>query len=166
MKFLIIFIIAIAAVVLIPHKSEYTVKAQYTLVDERAKAKVNLAVMPVDRTFETATTALGEIPNDYEWNVIAKQPYAQVIAQIYKGESNYGRADICRSRGLANGFGFAEPNPLENGPTCYDSFETVVSHVNNWIHERVQEGFSLSEMNCYYIRGVKSSECSTSYKLN
>lgn len=57
MKFLIIFIITIAAVVLIPHKSEYSVKAQYSLVDERAKAKVNLAVMPVSEEIEVMKTA-------------------------------------------------------------------------------------------------------------
>lgn len=58
MKFLITFIIALAFIILIPKESEYKVTASYSLEKEATaepKVKVELAVMPVDRTFETAT---------------------------------------------------------------------------------------------------------------
>ncbi len=161
MKFLITFILVLVLIIFSPHDPEYDVKANYSLIKEPDK------IMAVTADYKPYKSGiLAEIPDDYEWSVIAKQKYANVIAQIYKGESNFGAMDICRSQGLANGFGFMEPNPLKHGPTCFDSFEKVVSHVNNWIHARVQEGFNLAELNCYYIRGIRSSQCNTSYKLN
>lgn len=117
---------------------------------------------------KTHTTALADIPSDTEWSVIAKYPYRQVIAQIYQGESSFGRHDVCRRMGMYNGFGWRESEKQlkTNGPVCYEDFNQLVSEINNWIDKRVHEGMQLSEINCYYVRGIKASQCDTAYKLN
>lgn len=113
------------------------------------------------------TDALELIPNDEEWAVIASKKHATVIAQIYRGESSYGRFDACRARGQYNGFGYMESvtRLTTVGPYCFASFDEVVTHVDNWIEARIQEGFNENEMNCYYVRGIRAAECNTAYKL-
>ncbi len=108
------------------------------------------------------SSALSEIPNNEEWAVISKFPNRQLIAHIYKHESSFGRADICRKWGKFNGFGFNEWKG--HSPTCFSSFEEVVSLVNNWIEERKYLG--LAKMSCLYIRGVAVENCDTNYKFH
>lgn len=121
------------------------------------------------KTWSTAKfddTELADVPNDEEWQVISKYPHRMIIAKIYKGESTYGRHDKCRELGGYNGFGFMEPAPYRDGPTCFSTFEEVVSKVNDWIDEKVLvHKLDLAQANCLYITGSTRCRWKTSYKL-
>ncbi len=127
-----------------------------------------LATKPISKTVTRSmagsgfmSTALSEVPNDEEWAIISKYPNKQLIAHIYKYESNFGRADICRLRGGFNGWGMGETG---KGPNCFPTFEAVVKRVNDWIEEH--KYLSYLQMGCLYITGRPIENCSTSYKFN
>lgn len=150
----------------------YTVKSTQssttsrTLTSSKASPTEDLSARSGQKQKEISSSdALALIPSSEEWETIAKYENAATIAQIYRGESNYGAYDACRRRGMYNGFGFMEPNPLKYGPTCFSTFETVVSKVNDWINARLNEGFTKKQMNCYDITGRAVEYCNTSYKL-
>lgn len=113
-------------------------------------------------------TALEEVPDHTEWEIINKYEHKTLIATIYRGESSFGRNDVCRSRGGFNGFGFREnvSRLQTEGPVCYDSFETLIKDVNDWLDQYVDQGWSYNKINCWYVRGYAVENCDTSYKLN
>jgi hypothetical protein len=127
-----------------------------------------VAAMPFS-VVPTVAATTGEVTSESgvvsERDIINTFENADIIHQIYQGESSYGKHDVCRARGMYNGFGYAEPDPLRNGPTCYDSFEKVVGLVDAWITDKLSKGFSRSQMNCYYVRGLAVEDCNTAYKL-
>ena len=63
MKLILAFITAIAIVILIPHESEYKVRATYSLNQEKKPIKTKLAVMPVVEVEEQATASINPVNN-------------------------------------------------------------------------------------------------------
>jgi len=107
--------------------------------------------------------AWGKVPDYQEYKTIGKYKNRQIIALIYFSESNYGKHDVCREKGKFNGFGYNEWTG--HSPTCYDSFDKVVSLVDAWIEDKSNKGMSFNRMNCYYVRGLDQENCDTAYKL-
>jgi len=115
------------------------------------------------RTQGFMSEAWSKVPDYQEYKTIGKYKHRQMIAHIYQNESNFGKYDVCRSKGKFNGWGYNEWTG--HSPTCYDSFDTVVSLVNDWIEDKAQKGWSYARMNCYYVRGLNTENCDTAYKL-
>jgi len=104
-----------------------------------------------------------QVPDESEAQIIAKLPHAELVAHIYQHESSFGKNDVCRKKGMYNGFGYAESNPKVDGPTCFSTFEAVATQVSMWIEQR--RHLSNAHLTCLYIRGVNGPNCDTAYKF-
>lgn len=165
---LFLFPLQVDAVQVVRVRRQITSKVKFTqrpvVVSGNADSKKVLRSASTDLHVQGfVSEAWSKVPDYQEYKTIGKYKHRQMIAHIYKHESSYGTYDVCRSKGKANGFGFAEWTG--HSPTCYDSFDTVVKLVNDWIEDKVQKGWSYARMNCYYVRGLDTEDCSTSYKL-
>ena len=82
--------------------------------------------------------------------IIANTKHPQEIMAIWALESSLGKNDSCRYIGKWNGFGYRQ-NSFEH--ICYDSFEEVVGHVDNWLTQKDLENY------CLYNKGIRTTDC-------
>lgn len=95
-----------------------------------------------------------------------KVQVSDIVATIYKLESSEGKNDSCKAKDAVNGYGF-RPG------TCYDTHERVKSYVTDWVSSMLDQGYSKSELMCYYnlgkVKGKIINNCEyyqNSLKLN
>ena len=87
--------------------------------------------------------------------IIAKTKHPEEIMVIWALESSMGRNDSCKNIGKVNGFGFAQSTHTWN---CFDSFEEVVSKVDEWLTMRDRENY------CLYQQGIRTPDCAYALK--
>ncbi|MGE5041652.1 MAG: hypothetical protein ACM3IJ_01980 [Candidatus Levyibacteriota bacterium] len=76
-----------------------------------------------------------------------------IVSAMYQQESQSGLTDPCVISGKGfNGYGYAPG-------TCYSSHEEVSAKVKNWIMDKIQNGWPLSQALCYYQSGYILSDC-------
>lgn len=94
-----------------------------------------------------------------EKEIMKQYPLRALLETVYFLESTEGRNDGCRNEGKVNGFGYAQSNHTWQ---CFDSFEEVVSKVNNWFVERLAvNGNDVAEALCYYNTGFANQKTCT-----
>jgi hypothetical protein len=71
-------------------------------------------------------------------------------------ESGGGKRDNCQNKGLYNGYGYRQ-NKFEQ--ICYQSHKEVRTHVENWIKDKAEKGYTLNEILCFYNQGIKTNDC-------
>jgi len=93
-----------------------------------------------------------------EQEVMGQYPLAPLIETVYFLESTSGRNDGCKDEGKFNGFGYAQSDHTWQ---CFDSFDEVVSKVNDWFVKRLStNGNDVIEAVCFYNRGIQGmAEC-------
>ena len=164
---LFLFPLSVDAVTVVRVRRQITSKVKAT---SSVKAHENAVSVIPSRSASTdlsahsfVSEAWSKVPDYQEYKTIGKYKHRQLIAHIYEHESGFGTHDVCRGKGKANGFGYNEWTG--HSPTCYDSFDTVVKLVNDWIEDKDKQGWSYARMNCYYVRGLNTEDCDTAYKL-
>lgn len=92
--------------------------------------------------------------------VIEQTKNPAIVWRVYMLESTFGRGDGCREKGKFNGFGFGQPDSkMANGTgACFDTFEEVVSKVDNWFTEKLKD-MEIREALCVYNTGSRTSDC-------
>lgn len=85
-----------------------------------------------------------------------KAHVADLVASIYQLESSSGKNDSCKKKQSVNGYGY-RPG------TCYNSHETVKNLVTDWVTSMIHQGYSDSELLCYYnlgkVNGKMAKDC-------
>lgn len=79
-----------------------------------------------------------------------------VVFKIHGLESSWGKNDRCTKQGKINGYGFMQSKFHWK---CFDTHEEVKNLVHNWVKNRLEEGYSLSELLCYYNQGKRVQNC-------
>lgn len=82
--------------------------------------------------------------------IIANAKHPEQLMVIYTLESSQGKNDGCKRDGKFNGFGFRQ-NSREF--KCYDTFQEVVTEVDNWLTEKEKLSY------CVYNEGVARTDC-------
>lgn len=165
--------IALFFVLALP-SSAATLETRYIITTVRSTKQAPVKRAPTPGVFKEAgqsakiESRTGASLPENETEIINSMRYPDVIRQIYQGESTSGRNDVCRSRGIGfNGFGYGESGTRLRtlGPLCFPTFRDVVQNVDDWIADKVAQGYSLNKLNCLYVRGYAVENCSTAYKL-
>lgn len=102
-----------------------------------------------------------EIATAGDIELIEAQPHSDILKKVYKLESSSGKNDGCKEKGLFNGFGYGQNNIYWN---CFESFEIVVTKVNNWFADKLDKGYTVSEALCYYNLGKRLETCDYAQK--
>ena len=152
-----------ASTVTVRYSISIPAKTQFHAQEVAAVGTSSVSSVPKGTSWDFMTDALAKVPSAKDWQVISQAKHSSLIAYIYGHESTYGKYDVCRSKGMANGFGYNEYTG--HSPTCYKSFSEVEGHVDRWIDDKIRAGMSLARINCLYVRGVNSETCNSGYKL-
>lgn len=94
------------------------------------------------------TTVVPEAPSS-EYELIHSKKNGQILWIVYALESSRGKNDICRAKGMYNGFGYMKTH-------CYATFEEVVTVVDNWFTDHLEK-HSLATALCGYNLGFNNS---------
>ena len=121
--------------------------------------------MPWYEIETTVISPISGIPIKTEMEIMEQYRLSPVIKSLYMLESTSGKNDGCKEEGKVNGFGFAQSS--ESNWVCYDTFEQVVSRVNDWFVERLStNGNNLMEAICYYNTGIEYQNTCGDYSTN
>lgn len=80
---------------------------------------------------------------------------ANVVAKVFQLESSSGKHDSCRSKGLYNGYGYAQNN---NSWACYERQSEVTALVTRWFEKHISSDGLITSL-CYYNTGRKTADC-------
>lgn len=101
---------------------------------------------------QTPTEKPNETDHPSDEAIIKGKKHGDILWRVYALESSRGQNDGCKKQGKFNGFGFRQ-NSREFA--CYDHFEEVVYHVDNWFEEKLQT-YDLATALCGYNLGFQS----------
>lgn len=105
---------------------------------------------------EVVPTAKAEAPVAPAVEVKPAQPNMdKLLAIIYQLESSSGKNDGCKTKGMFNGFGYAQSTHTWN---CFSTFAEVEGKVQAWFEKRIPT-MGLSTAICYYNTGHKIADC-------
>lgn len=79
-----------------------------------------------------------------------------LVAKIYRLESSGGVNDGCRNRGLYNGYGYAQNDSTWQ---CFSSPDEVEGKVRSWVKGKLDHGYSVPQLLCYYNEGIVKDNC-------
>jgi hypothetical protein len=85
----------------------------------------------------------------------------EILPKIYQLESSGGKNDLCRQKGLVNGYGFAQNKFTWR---CYKTKAEVEKEVAEWFTKNLQNK-TLAESLCYYNQGIITSDCEYAKKF-
>lgn len=85
---------------------------------------------------------------------IAAAKHKWILWNVYAKESSRGKNDGCKAKGKFNGFGFGQSDEKMAAGTgaCYETFEEVVSRVDEWFDVQLKSK-NLPQALCYYNLG-------------
>lgn len=58
--------------------------------------------------------------------------------------------------GKWNGYGMGQTHTKR---TCFNSQEEVRQKVENWIKDKIDQGWEVGTITCYYNTGIKQNDC-------
>lgn len=86
---------------------------------------------------------------------------SKIADAMFLLESSRGKNVNCPANQF-NGYGFRQ-NTFEW--KCYNTQEEVRELVEDWIADKIQKGYTIKELSCYYNKGVKTETCDYADKL-
>lgn len=82
---------------------------------------------------------------------------ALIVDHIYTLESSNGRNDgYCQDLHAVNGYGYRQN---KHEMICYDTHNRVRDLVINWVTEKINLGWSVGKLTCYYNQGRILTDC-------